>query len=297
MLHPVSRPDHGTGAVLAVILSLALAACRSEADQPPIAPATPTATASEADPAPGARQVSEETATYLFEYDWPEPAGQVPALVTWLEARMARQRAELGEQAQEGLEAARDNGFPYNKYSTSTEWKVEADLDRWLSLSAQISAFTGGAHPNYGFTALVWDKEEGAPLSPEALFASPDALQAALGEELCAALDAERRVRRGADAQEDASTQAEADSDGGGARPAQAPAATDDPFAACVPVAETTLVLRSRSGSAFDRIGILIGPYVAGPYAEGTYEFTFDVSDAVLGAVKPEYRAAFAARN
>ena len=35
----------------------------------------------------------------------------------------------------------------------------------------------------------------------------------------------------------------------------------------------------------FDRIGILIGPYVAGPYAEGSYEFTFPVDSAVIDAV------------
>ena len=33
--------------------------------------------------------------------------------------------------------------------------------------------------------------------------------------------------------------------------------------------------------------------YVAGPYAEGSYEFTFPVDSAVIDAVKPEYVAAF----
>ena len=44
-----------------------------------------------------------------------------------------------------------------------------------------------------------------------------------------------------------------------------------------------------------DRIGILIGPYEAGPYAEGGYEVTLPVTPAILAVVKPEYRASFAA--
>ncbi len=35
-------------------------------------------------------------------------------------------------------------------------------------------------------------------------------------------------------------------------------------------------------------------PYVAGAYAEGDFEFTLPVSPAMLRAVKPDYRDAFA---
>ena len=44
----------------------------------------------------------------------------------------------------------------------------------------------------------------------------------------------------------------------------------------------------------FDRIGLLAAPYVAGAYAEGSYEVTLPVTPKVLAAVKPEYKAAFA---
>ena len=47
--------------------------------------------------------------------------------------------------------------------------------------------------------------------------------------------------------------------------------------------------------TAFDRIGFLIGPYAAGPYAEGSYDVTLPVTPAVIAAVKPEFRTAFAA--
>ena len=55
-----------------------------------------------------------------------------------------------------------------------------------------------------------------------------------------------------------------------------------------------TLILGSRNHKTFDRIGFLIAPYEAGPYAEGSYEVTLPVTPAVLAAVKPEWRGAFA---
>ncbi len=73
--------------------------------------------------------------------------------------------------------------------------------------------------------------------------------------------------------------------------------AEGDDFSACVKPDATNLLLGSRSGRKFDRVGVQIAPYIAGPYAEGAYEFTFDVTPEVLETVKPEYRDAFAARN
>jgi hypothetical protein len=55
------------------------------------------------------------------------------------------------------------------------------------------------------------------------------------------------------------------------------------------------VILGSKSHKGFDRIGFLIAPYNAGPYAEGSYEVTLPVTAAVVAAAKPEYRAAFVA--
>jgi len=54
------------------------------------------------------------------------------------------------------------------------------------------------------------------------------------------------------------------------------------------------VILGSADKQHFTRIGVLIDPYAAGPYAEGGYEVTLPVTPAVLRAVKPEYRALFA---
>ena len=55
-------------------------------------------------------------------------------------------------------------------------------------------------------------------------------------------------------------------------------------------------VALSSNRRAIDRLGLLVGPYVAGAYAEGSYDITLPVTPAVLKAVKPEYRGAFAVR-
>ena len=261
--------------------AFALASCREEVPpQPPETPtpppvATESGAATPAIPAGGARQVSEETDTFLFAFSYPQAAGDVPDLAAWLDKQLQERRDALAVSALRDKEEARDNGFPFNKYSSETEWKVVADLPGWLSLSADISTYTGGAHPNYGFDSMVWDEKRNIALEPIAFFTSPDALDAVLGEELCDRLNEERARRRGA----------------------PVPESSDDTFDACVAISEPNLLLGSAGGEKFDRIGVKIAPYIAGPWAEGSYEFTFAMTPELLETVRPEYRAAFAARK
>jgi hypothetical protein len=152
------------------------------------------------------------------------------------------------------------------------EWKVAAALPAWLSLSQSLSVFEGGAHPNTGFDSLVWDRRAGVERPPLDLFTSPEALDAAIRAPFCDALDRERAARRG-----------EPVDRGGG-----------DEFDACVRPSGQAVVLGSSDRKRFTRIGILVAPYAAGPYAEGSYDITVPVTPAVLQAVKPEFRAAFA---
>ena len=65
-------------------------------------------------------------------------------------------------------------------------------------------------------------------------------------------------------------------------------------FDTCIDPAKQTVILGSTDKAHFNRIGILVDPYAAGPYAEGNYEVTLPVTAAVLKAVKPLYRRAFA---
>ena len=259
----------------------ALSACNWDADTPPAPPATPSPDASASDsPEPpttisGARSVSEETDDYLFEYSYPAEAGNIPELAALLDKRLDTTRTELAREAARDREEARDNGFPYNTYSNYVEWQVVADLPGWLSLSSSLQSYTGGAHGNYGFGGLVWDKQAKRAIQPISLFTSTEALDNALGERFCADLNAERERRRGQPVSEE----------------------DDGIFDQCVSVSEVTVLPGSAGGELFDRIGIKIGPYVAGSYAEGSFEFTYPVTAEVIEAVKPEYKGSFAARN
>lgn len=247
-----------------------------EEAQPSAAPETPEPPESpEATPVPlgGAREVSERTDTYLFEYSYPQAAGDTEGLAGWLDERLERERQQLASRAAQGREEARDNGFPFNSYSSETAWEVVADLPGWLSLSADQSYYYGGAHPNYGFDTIVWNKEEGASVEPITFFTSPAALDKAIGAQLCEALNEERAKRRGEPVEE----------------------GSDDTFDACIKPDETNLLLGSTNGANFNRIGIQIAPYLAGPYVEGSYEFTFPVTPELLEVVREEYRDAFSA--
>ncbi len=266
-------------------ISLLVAACDPQAPVPdPSASAapTPTASASATAHASGARSVEEETDDFLFAYAYPQEAGNIPDLAKLLDARADRLRAQLVEQSAQGRADARGNGFPFNKYSSAVAWEVVADTPAFLSLSAELTSYTGGAHGNYGFDSLVWDKSTGRVLQVGEFFTSIAALEEVVGTRLCDLLNAERAKRRGANASDELAATA---------------AASDDPFNSCVPLSDTTLLLGSTNGRKFNRIGVQIGPYVAGPYAEGSWEFTLPVDAEVLAVVMPEFRDAFTARN
>lgn len=262
------------GFCLGMVGALALVSCQDPPPEPDPTP-TPTATASaSATSSPsGARSVVEETDDFQFEYAYPAEAGNIPELAALLDGRLTRTRASLVRDSAEARQEARDSGFPFNAFSTGVTWAVVTETPRYLSLSASITSYSGGAHGNMGFDTLVWDKEARRAMAPADFFTSLDALDSAIGTRLCELLQRERAARRGAEP------------------------SGEGTFEECVPLADTTVLLGSSNGRAFNRIGVLIGPYVAGPYAEGSYEFTVPADGEVLEAVREEYRSAFAPRN
>src|SRR5690606_21465948 len=171
----------------------------------PAAPAAPSPTPTETETveSSGARSVAEETDDFLFEYSYPAEAGRIVELASLLDVDLAEQREDLAADAAAARRAARDEGFPYNKVSYSAEWKVVSDLPGWLSMSAEVATYTGGAHGNQTIRSLVWDKEAERSVDAIALFTSPAALGEALGDRFCDRLDQERAKRRGAPVPED----------------------------------------------------------------------------------------------
>jgi hypothetical protein len=264
----------------AVLLGLALSGCSSPeeiAQGTGVAKATATAgsatasaTASEPGKATFTDNANKGEAGREFSYTWPAEVSAVPALVT----RFTAERDQLlAEQKADWDEALREfaDGDCLGCINRSFEktWDVVADLPRFLSLSASFYAYTGGAHGNGAYDALVWDREAMSAFDPKAMFRSEAALQDALGEPWCKALRAEKQERMGEDF-------------------------SDDSFFPCPPIADLTVLLGSSDKQRFNRIGLIAAPYVAGSYAEGPYEITLPVTPAVLAAVKPEYKAAFA---
>ena len=224
---------------------------------------------------PTARVVKEENALYDFDYTYPAAAEALPGLKAWLDADLDKKKWELIKSAKNGQAEAKADKFVFRAYADGTTWKVVTDLPGWLSLSAELYSDSGGAHPNHGYGALVWDKQAARRRDPRDLFVSHTALSRTIRARFCDLLDVERSKRR----------QEKVNRNSG------------DMFDACIDPVEEVIILGSSNGKAFDRVGVLVGPYEAGPYAEGDYEFTLPVTGAVLAAVRPAYRSAFAIKR
>ena len=265
---------------LPLLLPFVLAACggeKSAAVSQPDEVAAPKAvsTASASATARGrASAVEESNQLYEFDYSYPAEAGRIPALKAWLDADRDKLRAQLIADAKEGQAAAKEGAFEYHTYAAGRKWSKVTETPSFLSLSAELYEYTGGAHPNHGYDALLWDKRTARRLAPLDLFVSPAAFDDAIQPKFCDALDQERAKRRGEPVKRDSGQM----------------------FNECIKPSAQTVILGSSNGQTFDRIGVLVGPYAAGPYAEGDYEFTFPVTPKLLAAVKPEFRDAFAAK-
>ena len=235
--------------------------------------ATAVASASASPVARVARKEAESNDLYEFEYAYPAAAGAIPALKTALDAELEKTRASLRSDAkQQKADAAKEN-FPFHALSHYVDWKVVTDVPGWLSLSAEVSTYEGGAHPNHGYEALLWDRAAGQRREAKDLFVSADALSRAIRPAFCREIDRQRAEKRGAPVK----------------------SGSDEMFSDCIDPLASAVILGSSNRRTFDRIGVLVGPYEAGPYAEGDYEVTLPVTPAVLAAVKPEYRASFSA--
>ena len=269
-------------AVIAVPASLMMSGCDAKPIPAPGATATATAPArprpapqasATATPATG-RKVEVKNATLEFAYSYPAKAAAVPGLKALLDKRLDASRAELEKQAKADQAEAKQNDYPYRAHSASTEWQVVTDLPRWLSLSAEMYDYNGGAHGMTYYDAILWDREQNLARQTSDLFISKAALSAVIREPFCAALDKERAKRRGEPVNRN----------------------SGDQFDECIDPVEHTMILGSSNGRTFDRIGVLVEPYAAGAYAEGVFDVTLPVTERILRSVKPVYKDAFSVR-
>ena len=270
---------------LFAILSLlsALAAC-DRAKEGPARPgpsasaeaiATATASAPAQTPAAAPRKVSVSNDLIEYEYAYPAAAAAIPVLKAWLDKDIADRQSVLEDGTRTGRKDAKEGGFEYHPFGYWIDWRVVTDLPGWLSLSTELDSFEGGAHPNHGFDALLWDKAANQRRAPVDLFFSKQKLSSLIRAEFCRQIDRQRAEKRGAPVDR----------------------GSDELFNDCIDPLESTIILGSSNHKTFDRIGVLVAPYEAGAYAEGSYEATVPVTPAVLAAVKPQYRASFSDKH
>lgn len=222
--------------------------------------------------AAGAAQQQVKTADYKFSCAYPAAAQRYTTFRRSLDADCATVRASIVREVRGARAAAKKGGYPFNPYESSLEWKLVTDTPRFMSLSGDSFTYRGGAHGDLGTRATLWDKQAGRRIDTKSVFVSLAAAEAAVRSAYCRQLDVFRREKRGG------------------------PTPAGDMFGACPPLKDLTVLLGSSGGGRINRIGLIADPYVAGPFAEGKYEVTLPVTPALIRAVKPGYRLAFAAR-
>ena len=217
-----------------------------------------------------------ETPLLDWHVSWPAEVSAYPALERMIRGPAEKAQNDYAEQAAEDRAEREKAGFPWpGAYQYSVDAKVAGDTPRLLSLVREWSEFTGGAHPNHGTDAILWDRAAWNDLKVGELFTGGQAaLEALVRDPYCAALDAERTKRRGG-----------------------APmGGSDEVFWACPQFSDLAIIPQGGKGTKLTVLRFHADPYTAGPYAEGDYDIELPVTAAMIAAMKAEYRSSFAAQ-
>lgn len=226
-------------------------------------------------PSPGPQALSSKAGGLDYSYKWPAEAAAIPALNIWLRGNAEKLLAENRAAAKEAQVEAKANDFPYHDYSYEEEYATVADTPRMMVLLSGGYVYTGGAHGMPIATAILWDKAAQKRLATTALIDLPR-FAALAKKRFCAELDRQRAEKRGE------------------------PVRHDDPnelsdFVQCVELTKQLVLPVSKGGKALDNMRVVIGPYEAGPYAEGSYQIDLPLDAGLLATVQPRYRDVFAA--
>ena len=257
-------------------LALALAACgqpsesasANQATQPEPAPAA----APPAQPPAKAFVFDEKNDLIEFHFAWSAEAAAVPQLVGRFEAEMKKAKDELLAGAKEDKAFRDKEGYDFNGYQSSTDYKTSGQSERLLSLTSDVGSYTGGAHGNYGTGGLLWDRQAASEIKVADLFSAPANRDRLLTQRWCDALNKEREKKRGE------------------------PVTGNDMFDECPKLDDIAIVPTDKDGNGrFERLILTASPYVAGPYVEGSYEIDLAVTADLISALKSEYRASFEA--
>lgn len=208
-----------------------------------------------------ARDLMIAVATPALDYKWRlAPEAAQPAL-------FARMRGEGDRDfAQARASAQRDHadGSVRRPYVYRIDWTdMSYQSSRLLALAGRTMQDTGGAHPNSGYAAMIWDKTTHRTVPFAQMFTDWPAAQRLLGPVLCEALQRERAARRQG-------------------------AKLGGDFDACPKVSEAVLVPWGDYGA----VRAIYSPYVAGPYSEGSYDLKIGLPETLKPLTRAPYRAA-----
>lgn len=196
-------------------------------------------------------------------YRWraaPEAATQ-PALLNSIRSEALTELAKEKKDVARDAAEAKKSGYPFRPYETIVSWTLAADTPHLLALSSLNYSFTGGAHGNTGYTAKIWDKQANKAIPFSALFTDWKKAQALLSPTYCSALAEEQKTRGG------------------------------NPVNNCPKLADQQIVPWADLASTAYQFRVLIGPYAAGSYAEGSYLITLPWPEGIEKLVKPAYKA------
>lgn len=253
---------------LSIAILILLAACRQQ-PEPAAKEAAPASAAKPAQPAAKAFVHDEKNELIEFHYGWSAEAAAVPQLVERFRTDMAKVKSELVAGAKEDKAMRDKEGYDFHGHMSSTDYGTAGRSDRLLSLAGDVGSYTGGAHGNSGTFGLLWDRSAKKEIKVADLFMAAANMDRLLTQPWCDALNKARQEKRGEPV-------------GGGM------------FDECPKLTEIAIIPTDKDGNRrMERLRLVADPYVAGPYAEGSYEIELPVTGDLTAAIRSEYRESF----
>lgn len=221
-------------------------------------------------PAAKAFAFEEENDLIEFHFGWPSEAAAVPQLVERIQKEMEKAKARLIAGAKEDKAFRDKEKLAFHGHMSSTSYETAGQSDRLLSLSVDAGSYTGGAHGNAGQDALLWDRQAATEISDTDLFVEASNRDRLLTQRWCDALNKAREEKRG-------------EAVGG-----------EGMFDDCPGLDDIAIIPTDRDKNGkFERLRLVASPYVAGPWAEGSYEIDLAITPDLIAALKDEFRASF----
>jgi hypothetical protein len=250
-------------------------------DQPEVPPQVALPQAIKRPPVTGTnngRRVRIANDGFIWSYSYPAAVGAIPELRQIYDEQLADTLDADKSMARSVAIDRRNRGRPMVPLSMFYRTEVVANLPAWLSLSSRAWEGLGNAQNDPYSGGRLWDKTAKLERQPIDLFVSKEALACAIDDPVLAWLKREPAHQRMLDWGKQMRRIAPAD------------------YVCLIPVSYG-LILGSTNGRTFDRLGVLIQPLSGGtednPRTDHAIELTLPVNEAILQAVKTEYRQSF----